>query len=60
MTWEWRDADGVMAELAGAQIMGGRIDTNELYLQFSDQRVLVIVGLPGLGLALIKPEEKLH
>ena len=59
-SWEWRDAEDVMAEIRGSQIMDGRIDGNELYLQFADQRVLVIVGLPALGVALVQSEKVTH
>jgi hypothetical protein len=60
MTFEWRDADSVMAEICGSQIANGRIEPDGLYLTFSDQRVLVIVGLPELGIALLQPERYLH
>jgi len=60
LSLEWRDADGVMSELSGAQIESGRIETDGIYLTFSDCRVLVIVGLPGLGIALIQPDRSVH
>lgn len=60
MNLEWRDADGVMAEIGGAQIESWRIEPDGVYLTFSDARVLVIVGLPGLGVALIQPERSVH
>lgn len=60
MNLEWHNADEVMAQFSGAQIESGRIEPDGLYLQLSDLRVLVIVGLPGLGVALIKPEGVLH
>jgi len=60
MKMEWQDADEVMAHLTGARIEAGRIEEDGLYLQFADQRVLVIIGLPGLGVTLIQPEGVLH
>ncbi len=59
-TWEWREAEDVMAEITGSQIMEGKIDANELYLKFADQRVLVIVGLPALGVALVQSDKVTH
>jgi len=60
MNFEWQNAENVMATIAGAQIESGRIEPDGLYLQLVDQRVLVIVGLPGLGVAIIQPETVLH
>lgn len=61
MNTEWRDAEGVMAEIRGLRIEDGRIDEDGLYLEFADQRgVLVIVGLPGLGVMLMQGERTLQ
>jgi hypothetical protein len=60
MKTEWHNADEVMEHLTGAQITNGRIEQDGLYLTFADSRVLVIVGLPGLGVVLIQPEGVLH
>lgn len=60
MNVEWHNADEVMAQLGGAQIVSGRIDPDGLYLTFSDQRVLVIVGIPAFGVALIQGERTLQ
>lgn len=57
---EWHDADEVMGLLRGAQIVSGSIDPEGLYLTFSDMRVLVIVGLPALGVALVQSEQTLQ
>ena len=59
-TWEWREAEDVMAEIRGSQIMEGRIESDGLYLTFSDQRVLVIVGLPAFGVALVQSDKVTH
>ena len=54
MTFEWGDAEDMMAHIRGLQIEDGRIGSDGLYLHLSDQRVLVIVCLPSesLGLSL--------
>ena len=57
---EWRNADEVMQILRGSQIMDGRIESDGIYLQFADDRVLVIVGLPALGVALMQSERNVH
>ena len=60
MNLEWHNADEVMASICGSQIANGRIEPDGIYLTLADDRVLVIVGLPGLGVAIIQPERALH
>ena len=60
MDFEWHNADEVLASIRGSQIMDGRIEPDGIYLQFEDQRVLVIIGLPALGIAIVRGERAIH
>ena len=57
---EYRDAEEVMQILRGAQIEDGRIQPDGIYLHLTNNRVLVIIGLPSLGVALVQGERSLH
>jgi hypothetical protein len=59
--WETADAERVMAELTGAQVLYAHVEgASGLHLQLVDGRVFVIVGYPTLGIAILQPEGSLH
>jgi hypothetical protein len=61
LNFEWQDAEQVIAELRGAQIEEVQLEGNQgLHVRFLDDRVLVIVGIPALGVAIIRPERNIH
>jgi len=61
MEWESGDAEKIMSELSGAQVLRVQIDgPNGIHIHFLDERVLVVVGLPALGIAIIQPDRSLQ
>lgn len=61
MNLEWHSAEEVVGMLSGAQIVEVQIDgTKGLHIRFLDERVLVIVGIPDIGVAIIQPERNVH
>lgn len=61
LNFDWQSPEDVIKQLYGAQIQEVQIEGSEgIHIKFQDERVLVIVGIPNIGIALINPERALH